>query len=200
MLKIITITGYKGGVGKSTTAIHLAAFFSNLGQTVLVDGDLNRTALAWAARGSFPFQVGDERQIGKLLQGVDYAVIDTQSRPSTNDLKELAKGCDLLILPTAPDVVSVEPMLVIAKDLGDMNANYRALITLVPPFPSRAGEMMREELERANVPVFRSMIRRSVIFQNAALVGKAISEMGDARSLLAWGDYESLGKEIEELI
>jgi chromosome partitioning protein len=200
MLKIITVTGYKGGVGKSTTAIHLAAYFSEKGKTVLVDGDANRTAIAWAARGQFPFQVGDERQMGKLLQGAEYAIIDTQARPSTDDLKELAKGCDLLVLPTSPDVVSVEPMLAIAKDIRGLRANYRALITLVPPFPSRAGEMMREEFDRADVPAFRSMIRRSVVFQNAALAGKPVSEMGDARALLAWGDYESLGKEIERLL
>jgi chromosome partitioning protein len=54
-MKILTITGYKGGVGKSTTAIHLATFLSEQGKTILVDGDQNRTALAWAARGSLPF-------------------------------------------------------------------------------------------------------------------------------------------------
>ena len=55
-MKIITITGYKGGVGKSTVAVHLAAFFSKKGKTVLVDGDPNRTSVAWAERGSLPFE------------------------------------------------------------------------------------------------------------------------------------------------
>ena len=49
-MKILTVTGYKGGVGKSTTAFHLAAFFSEIGETVLVDGDPNRTAIKWAER------------------------------------------------------------------------------------------------------------------------------------------------------
>ncbi len=30
-MKIITDTGYKGGIGKSTTAIHLATYFSEKG-------------------------------------------------------------------------------------------------------------------------------------------------------------------------
>lgn len=200
MLKIITITGYKGGVGKSTTAIHLAAYFSERGKTVLVDGDANRTAITWAARGEFPFVVGDERQMGKLIQGAQYAIVDTPARPSSDDLKELSKGCDLMILPTIPDVVSVEPMLTIARDLEEMNGKYKALITLVPPLPSRNGEMMREELDRSKVPVFRSMIRRTILFGNAALEGKLISQLSDSRALLAWSDYESLGKEIERLI
>ena len=38
-MKIVTVTGFKGGVGKSTTAIHLATYFSEKGKTVLVDGD-----------------------------------------------------------------------------------------------------------------------------------------------------------------
>jgi chromosome partitioning protein len=65
-MKIITITGYKGGIGKSTTAVHLATYFSDYGVTVLVDGDPNRTAVAWAERGSLPFTVADERQAMKM--------------------------------------------------------------------------------------------------------------------------------------
>lgn len=105
-----------------------------------------------------------------------------------------------MILPTIPDVVSVDPMLTIARDLEGLGAKYRALITLVPPLPSRNGEMMREELDRAKIPVFRAMIRRTVLFGNAALEGKLISQLGDARAHQAWGDYESVGKEIEGLI
>lgn len=44
--KIITVTGYKGGVAKSTTAIHIADFSSDYGPTLIVDCDPNRTALS----------------------------------------------------------------------------------------------------------------------------------------------------------
>ncbi|MEM7773402.1 MAG: ParA family protein [Cyanobacteria bacterium P01_A01_bin.37] len=46
-MKIITVTGYKGGCSKSTTAVHVATFFADRGDVVLVDGDPNRTAI-WA--------------------------------------------------------------------------------------------------------------------------------------------------------
>ena len=69
----------------------------------------------------------------KSISGHSYVVIDTLSRPDTNDLQELATGCDLLILPTTLDVVSLEPMLQTAEDLGG-SATIRFLITIVPPY------------------------------------------------------------------
>jgi len=192
-MKIITVTGYKGGCGKSVTAIHLATFFSALGNVVLVDGDPNRTSIAWGERGKLPFTVADERKAMKIVQGRDYIVIDTPARPDSSDLKELAEGADLLILPTLPDVVSLEPMLQTANDLGD--ASYRALLTVVPPKPSREGEAMRDELKANGVPVFDTMIRRAAGFQKAALAGVPISEL-TGRDRLGWLDYEALGREI----
>jgi chromosome partitioning protein len=199
-MRIITITGYKGGIGKSTTAFHLAAYFSDFGKTVLIDGDPNRTAVKWSGRSSepLPFIVADERQAMKTIPGMDYVIIDTPARPRSDDLKELAKGCDLLILPTSPDVVSLEPMLETARDIEE--AKFRALITIVPPHPSKEGEMMRDDLEEGGIPVFKAMIRRTVGFAKAAMTGRPIRDLEDTRARAAWEDYRSLGDEIRELL
>ena len=197
MTTILTVTGFKGGVAKSTTAIHLATFFSELGDTVLVDGDPNRTALNWSTRGHLPFTVVDERKAIKVIQGRDFIVIDTPARPDSTDLKELAEGCDLLILPTTPDVVSLEPMLETARALG--NAAYRALLTIVPPKPSREGETMRDDLQDNGVPVFKAMVRRAAGFQKAALAGVPVKQMV-GRDRLGWLDYEAVGKEVMEIL
>lgn len=199
-MTIITITGYKGGIGKSTTAFHLAAYFSDIGKTVLIDGDPNRTALKWSGRSSeqLSFTVADERQAMKIIPGMEFVIIDTPARPNSDDLKELAKGCDLLILPTSPDVVSLEPMLETARDVGE--AKFRALITIVPPHPSREGEMMRDDLNEGGIPVFKTMIRRTVGFAKAAMSGRPIRDVEDARARAAWGDYKSLGDEIMEML
>jgi len=198
-MKIVTVTGYKGGVAKSTTAIHIATFFSELGKTVLVDGDPNRTSLSWAERGSLPFSVVSEKQAMKSIGGNDYVVIDTPARPDTSDLQELATGCDLLILPTTPDVVSLEPMLQTAEDLGK-TTTFRFLITIVPPYPSKEGEVMKQELSSSNVPIFETLIRRTAGYQKAALAGVPIRDLKNADMRKAWRDYKEVGKEILEIL
>ena len=58
----ITVASYKGGVGKTTTAVHLAAYLQKLAPTLLIDGDPNHSATTWAKRGQFPFQIVDETE------------------------------------------------------------------------------------------------------------------------------------------
>ena len=133
-MELITVTGYKGGV---TSALQrfISHFSKRPRQSLMIDGDPNRAAIAWSERGDLPFDVVDERKAMKIISDYDYAVIDTPARPDSSDLKELAEGCDLLILPTLPDVVSLDPMLQTAADL--QGASYRALIAIVPPRPIR---------------------------------------------------------------
>ena len=133
----------------------------------------------------------------KVVSRYDFAIIDTPARPDSSDLKELAEGCDLMILPTLPDIVSLDPMLQTAADLD--GASYRALIAIVPPKPNRDGEQMQSELRAAGVPVFNAMIRRSIGFSKAALAGKPVRDLAGG-DRMAWKDYEKLGQEVLEAL
>jgi chromosome partitioning protein len=202
-VKILTVTSYKGGCAKSTTAVHLAAYFSDKFKVLLIDGDPNRTALEWADRGNLPFTVADERKAIRLIPEHEVIVFDTQARPGSEDLKELLGDCDLLILPTTPDILSLGPMLATVKDLEGINetarSKYRSLITVVPPAPSTDGQSMKEDLQQAGIPVFHTLIRRTVGFPKAALEGVTIRDLKDSRARLGWRDYQLLGEEIENL-
>src|SRR5947199_9526586 len=56
----ITVTHYKGGVGKTTTAVHLAAYLQQQAPTLFIDGDPVRSATKWAAKGKgMPFAIVD---------------------------------------------------------------------------------------------------------------------------------------------
>ncbi len=194
---IVTVASYKGGVGKSTTAVHLAAYFAALGPTILIDGDPNRSVTGWAQRGALPFPVVDERQAAKVARQADHLIIDTQARPSRDDLEALAGGCDLLVIPSTPDALALDALMLTVdalRTLGEMR--YRILLTMVPPRPSRDGDDARTMIVQASLPLFAGSIRRLVAFQKAALAGASVRSVKDPRAVEAWGDYEAVGREI----
>lgn len=194
---IVTVASFKGGVGKTTTAIHLAAFFQGYASTLLIDADPNRSALSWASRGELPFTVVDEWQARAALRPYGHVVIDTQARPTPEDLTLLVNTCDLLVIPTTPDILALDALVLTIDCLRDTdNPAYRILLTVIPPRPSKAGEEVRALLEETNLPTFQRGIRRYAAFQKAAQQGKAVYDVKDAKAEEAWQDYEAVGKEI----
>lgn len=194
---IVTVASFKGGVGKSTTALHIATYLQTKAPTLLVDGDLNRSALDWANRGSLPFKVCDEKQAVKFARQYEHIVVDTPARPAPEELKTIAEGCDLLVLPTSPDALSMGATLQMVEALGQLQTSYRLLLTLIPPHPSKVGEEARASIERVGLPVFRTGIRRLAVFQKAALEGVPVSAVkGDEYAGIAWRCYREVGQEI----
>lgn len=194
---IITVASFKGGVGKTTTALHLAAYFQLKADTLLVDGDLNRSALEWASRGELPFVVVDEKQAVKFAPAYEHIIIDTPARPSPDELLTIASGCDLLVLPTSPDALALGATLQMVDALKSLQTNYKILLTLIPPPPNRSGDDARAAIANADLPIFTSGIRRLAVFQKAALEGVPVNLVkGDSYAGIAWRCYADVGKEI----
>lgn len=193
---IVTVASFKGGVGKTTTALHLAAYFQSKAATLLVDGDLNRSALDWASRGNLPFKVVDEKQGVRFARQYEHIVIDTPARPAPDDLKTIAEGCDLLVLPTSPDALALGATLQMVDFLKMLDTNYQILLTLIPPPPSKVGAEALATLEKAGLPIFKTGIRRLAVFQRAALEGVPVNAVKDPYAKTAWRCYSNVGQEI----
>ena len=193
---LITVAGFKGGIGKTTTAVHLACYFSQLGKTLLVDGDPNRSATGWSKRGAgFPFKVVDLMQAALYSPQYEHIVIDTAARPSEDELQALADGCNLLVLPTTPDALAVDALLQTVDLLLTLGSDrYRILLTMVHPKPVKMAQQARAAL--SELPLFDTEIRRLIAYEKASLMGVPVYEVKDRMAKIAWNDYEQVGKEI----
>ena len=138
----------------------------------------------------------DEKQGVRYARDYEHIVIHTPARPTPEHLKTLAQGCDLLILPSSPDAMALSAMLQMVEALYSLQSNYRILLTVIPPAPSKVGAQSRTTIEKAGLPIFKSDIRRLAVFQKAALAGVPVNAIKDPYAKAAWGCYAAVGKEI----
>jgi chromosome partitioning protein len=195
---IVTVASYKGGVGKTTTAVHLAAYLQTLASTLLLDGDDTRNATAWSQRGKgFPFKVADEVQAARYARDFTHTVIDTGQRPKQVDLKVLSEGCDLLVVPAVPASLDTDGLVLTLQALADIgNDRYRVLLVKVPPPPEPEGPQLRADLTAQDIPLFGADIPRLKAFEKAAAAGVPVYDVKDPNARRAWKAYQAAGKEL----
>ncbi len=198
---IITTASFKGGVAKTTTAIHLAAYLRSKGETLLIDGDTNRSATRWAERGlahgGLPYKVVGVNQAARYSRGIEHFVIDTEASAEEEEMKEIVDGCDILVLPTTPDSLSLDALIQTVDLLKKLKTKkYCILLTRIHPPPRREGEEAREFLEQQGYSLFQGKIREAIAFQKAANQGILVKDVKDPRAKSAWKDYCAIGKDI----
>lgn len=201
---IVTVASYKGGVAKTTTAVHLAGYLNMLAPTLLLDGDQTRNAIAWDGRGGFKFRVAPIAAAAKLAHQFKHVVIDTGQRPSDEDLQAAVEGCDLLVVPAVPSALDSDGLgqtiralqAISARDGVIDPAKFKVLLTRVPPDAAKDALELRKLLRAMKAPVFRAEIPRLKAFDRAADAGVTVDLVDDRNAARAWAAYQAVGKEL----
>lgn len=174
---LIAVVASKGGVAKTTTAVHLAAALASkrgAGRVVLIDGDATRAATGWAHRGAgrLPFEVVAP---GTPTRDAAHVVVDTAANEAAGDLEALAKRADVVIVPTPPYALDLAATLATVAALSP-HGRVRVLLTRTPPAPQRDALEARAMLEARGVHVLRTEVPQRKPYAEAALIGGTVRD------------------------
>lgn len=201
--KFVTLTSFKGGVGKTTSAICLSCLFAQEERKVLlIDYDPNRSASVWSSRNHLPFKVATENTANRIMakERFDFIIIDTPARPTSEEIKELVDGCDLLLAITTPSALSISALNMMVQSFPPKTKFY-VLLTVVPPSSEPDGEIAIHTLRDQGLPVLEQVIQRLKVYEHAAAEGKPVYEIKRGGKK-AWEDWKALAKlqPIKELL
>jgi chromosome partitioning protein len=187
-MKVVGLLSRKGGVGKTTLAVHLAVLAQQAGQrTLLIDLDPQGSAAAWwrARDAETPAlvetQPAELRAILDAAQadGVDLVIVDT--RPSVEaDVAHVAALSDLVMIPTRPAIFDLRAILG-TLDVVKGTARRSMLVLNACPPARGAGEASivtdaRRALTAFGVPVAAVAITSRAAFIAAPVAGLTAGE------------------------
>ncbi|BAQ66109.1 ParA family protein [Geminocystis sp. NIES-3709] len=193
---LIAIASLKGGVGKTTTAIHLCSYLQTDRPTLLIDADRNRSALVWAREENLSFNVASQAGSAALIPQHQHIVTDMKAGPEEVELIDLATGNNLIIIPTTPNHLDLDATVKAVEMLKKHNVNnYKILLTKVDSRTVNS-RTAKKFLEGKNLPLFKAEIPLLIAFEKASQNGKTVKDYSDSRAKQAWKQYENVGKEI----
>lgn len=214
--RILVICNQKGGVGKTTVTMHIAAILHRRHQRVLVvDADPQGTATRWAAAapddGPFPAAVVGlasaggklHREIKKFLRDYDAIVVDCPPAADSPVPQSALLVADLAIVPLVPSpldlwaAVGIKQIILAAQDINE-GLVARLLLNQVQSATALARDV-EAVLPEFGIPLLDTRLTQRQSYRQAAAFGSSVLEMGH-RATQAIGEVKALGKEVLQLL
>jgi chromosome partitioning protein len=187
-MKVIGLLSRKGGVGKTTLAVHLAVLAQQGGQrTLLIDLDPQGSAAAWslAREAQTPEVEKDEpanlrrRLDAARADAVDLVVVDT--RPSVEgDVAHVASLADLVLIPTRPAIFDLRAILGTLDVVKGVARRPLLVLNACPPARGIGEAAVVTDARRAltafGVPVAPTAITSRAAFVSAPITGLTAGE------------------------
>jgi chromosome partitioning protein len=189
---IIGVLNQKGGVGKTTIALNIAAAIAISGSRVLVvDADPQGSALVWSsareAEPLFPVigmaKPSLHRDLPDVARDYDVTVID--GAPRVNELGRAAiAASDLVIMPVQPspyDIWAAATTVQLIREARQFKPGLKAAFAINRKIANTAiGRDIAGALaEFEDIPVLPVALHQRVIYAESAAQGLAVMEMSD---------------------
>lgn len=188
-MKTLAVLSRKGGTGKTTLALHLAAQAQALGhRTLVADADTQHSSLDWFRQRVVAGPAVVDARPGTLFtvreaairSGVDLTVIDT--RPSADaDCIEAARLADLCLVVVRPSAFDIRAVGETAEMLLRQRRAGWFVINQAPPrrngLESAAVRNAVKQLEAHGLPVAPIGLRTRAVYQQAVAHGLTAAEV-----------------------
>jgi chromosome partitioning protein len=188
---IVALAGQKGGVGKSTIAIALAAEgLAREIRTLLIDADPQGTCRTWGAVAAekghpTPTIIAMDHtmhrpgQLDRIAPGHDLVVIDLPARLGAVQASAFGVA-DMVLLPCGPtgaDVWALAESAGLVTEAQARRPDLRAAVILTRVQGRTAmGRGARESAASAGVPVLRTELGYRVAYGEAITTGRGIAD------------------------
>lgn len=216
---IVQVCAEKGGVGKTSVAVNLAAIAANNDiDVLLLDTDSTGSATTWGRiRGEggiepnitiLTLSNNPAATLADLAPKYDLIVVDVGAR-SYATMLQIALLADLVIVPTTPGQFEAESTLNLFQAFRDVDARHKSghvpayvLLNMVPTNErSREEAELRELLQEEHVPVMRSVIRTRKAWRDCSRTGKGVHELsGRDASVKGTTEIRAVYEEAEGLV
>jgi len=207
---IISFLNQKGGVGKTTLAIHIADSLSRKDKKVLlVDADPQASALDWAENsenGNRFSVVGlPKKTLRNELRNIeadyDYIVVDGPPRVHEIAMAAIAAS-DLIVIPVQPspfDVWSLKDIVDLVNEVKTINEHLKTVLVINRKIVNTAiGRDVVNALTDYNFPILTTAICQRVAYAESIALGQTVLHTNsDAK---ASEEIQALTNEILEVI